>query len=330
MKRALFVLCLALWSALSAHGEVTLSAGGGLNVDTSAADLFSPQIDATLLGDHSWVPSDRLGIFGNWSGAGSYRPVSGEGTGLFLASLHSSYMVNRFLSRLSVSGVANLSTVDPFYGAASSELLFSYGGPAFSLFTAPRFSLIEDSGTTAIVGAKLGSAILLADTLLMKPVIEAGVSLPGGAFTSWYVNPTFSFDRYAGGPITVGLAGGYKKSSSDRLSALVAGGRLLPLDTWDRFSLSANLLWLIGKGASLGAELPVDYTVKSYDAFDGTLDLGVRAWTVSAEPSVELTVAMSSIVDLVISADALFTFSNNVVERQVAVSTGVHLEVHPR
>lgn len=329
MKRVLVALCLALYSALSVGAEVTLSTGGVLNVDSSAAELFDPQIDATALGDHSWVPTDKIGFLADWSGSGSYRPISGRATGFFLASLHASYMAGKFLSRLSLSGLADLSTEEPFYGAASSELLFSYGGPAFSLFGAPRLSLVEDSGTTALAGARIGSAILLADSFLMEPVFEAGLSLPGGAYSTWYINPSFAVDRYAGGPITVGFAAGYKKSSSSRQSALVAGGPLLPLDTWDRFSLSGNLLWLIGRGATFAAELPVEYTLKSYDAFDGAVDLGVRAWTVGLGPGVELTMAMSSIVDLVFSADTLFVLSNNAVERQVAVSAGVHLEVHP-
>lgn len=328
MTRRLLFITLMLCAALPAWADLTLSSGGKLDVDSTTGYQPSPAVDATVLGDLSWTPSEHLGFYGDYSAGGSYAPISGAQTGLAATTLEGSYIAKEFLSRLSLSGVVNLSSEEPFYGAATSELLLSYGGPERSFFAAPRFTLVEENGLRTMAGGRLGAAVLVSDLLLVQPSLEGGVSVPGGVAAGWYLDPHCKIDSYTGVNLSLGLIAGYRKSYSTVLSSLVAGGPLLPLDTYDRFYLEGSLAWLFSKGMSLSAELPVDYTRKTYDATDGTTSLGVPTWLVGMRPSVELTLPLAKKLDLVVSLGGSLVLSNDAVERLTALSTGVHLELH--
>jgi len=322
------VLLLFLVGSTSLAAETTLSAGVGTTFDPYAANPVSPSIDATLLGDLSWVPTDRLGFFMDWSAGGGYEPLPKVASALAATTVDGSYVVDKFLTRLSVSSVASYSSAEPFYGAASSELLFSYGGPEFSIYAAPRFSLVETTYLAMQVGGRAGIALLLADSILLKPAIEGGMTVPGGAAAGWTLMPSLSLDWYAGGQLTLGIKGGYRRSYSTVLSTLVSGGALLPLDTYERVFLVADASWLTKKGLTISARLPANYTLKSYDAYDGSVSLGTPAWLAELLPEASITIPISKQTDIVVSADGDLGISNNIIEQVSAVSLTARVELH--
>ena len=64
MKRHLSVALIFTCFSMPAFTEVTASVGSGATYDNRAVQQLSPQIDLTLVGDHSWVPLERLGLPG--------------------------------------------------------------------------------------------------------------------------------------------------------------------------------------------------------------------------------------------------------------------------
>ncbi|HUX21758.1 MAG TPA: hypothetical protein VMW69_11005 [Spirochaetia bacterium] len=326
MKKRLVILLLAVFSITRAFGEVTASIGGGAAVD--GAIQVAPTLDFAVLGDHSFVPTDRIGLYFDWSAGGSSDLSTASLNGLLALTGDVSYISDKILARLSVSSVANPSTVDDFYGAASADLLLSYGGPERSLFVVPRLSVVENAGTTFEASAEVGAALLLFDSLLLKPIIDAGTAVPGGPSTSWRIGPSATLDWYPAGPFTASLQLGFARSHSVLESTLVVGGRLLPLDSWDRYSASAGVTWYFNRGLSLSGVIPCDYYRKSYVAYEGAVDLGVPAWLVELSPTVDFTIPLSTEVDLVISGKGSFGLSNNSDERTTSASAMVHFELH--
>lgn len=327
MKRLQLLLLLTVLTAAAARGETTAAAGGGVTFDSTSAALVTPTVVATLAGDLSWLPSNRLGAFLDWSAAGSYEPFAASSSALATATASTSYLSEKFLGKLSVSTVADFSTTEPFYGAASSELLLSYGDPSVTVFAAPRFTLVEDSVISMDLGGRVGVALLVAQTLLVKPSLEAGVSVPGGFASGWYYTPSLSLSWYSGGGLTLDLSGGYSRSFSTRLSSLVSGGPLLPLDTYERALLSIDATWAGHRGAALTVGLPATYTRLTYDAYDGGVNLGVPSWLLDVQPTAELAIHLTDALDLLFTVDGSFDFSNNSVQRSTAFSTTTQLQV---
>lgn len=327
-KRLRFILLLVSIASASVSAETTLSAGGGARVDPMTANPLSPFVDTTLLGDMSWIPGDRIGFFMDWSAGGGYEPLLNAVNGLAAATVDGSYMAGTFLARLSLSSVASYSTEDAFYGAGSSELLLSYGGPEFSVFAAPRYSIVETTYLSMQAGGRLGTSFLVADSFLIKLAVEGGVAIPGGTASGWSLMPSLALDWYSGGQLTMGMKGGYRKSYSTVLSTLVTGGPLLPLDTYDRLFLEANASWLTKKGVTIAARLPADYTLKAYNAFSGSVDLGTPAWLAELTPELSYSVPLGEHTDLVTYLNGDFGFSNNLVEQASAVSAAVRFELH--
>ena len=328
MKRTYTALLLAIAFAPITFADTIVSIGGGASYDNTASVQVQPLVDLALLGAYSWLPTDRLGLFADVSAGGTYEPLSGVVAGLLAASADASYMSDGYLMRLSVSSVANPSTADVFYSASSADLLLSYGSPAGSISIAPRFSLVEESGTTAALSGRIGLAWLFFDSMLVKPSIEGGMDVPGGVSTAWHLNPALDFDWYPGGSITLAVRAGYARSFSTSYSSLVSGGVLLPLDSWERYSLSAELSWLLSKGVSLTAKVPCDYYLKNYDAFSGVTDLGVPAWVVNLSPTIDLGIPVSEQTDFVLSLQGNFDLSNSDIERKNSAAIKAHFEFH--
>ena len=327
MKRLQLLLLLAGLCTVSAGAETTAAAGGGVTFDSSSTALVTPTLVATLAGDSSWLPTDRVGAFFDWSAAGSYDPFAAGSSALATATASTSYLSGTFLGKLSVSSVATVSTTDPFYGAVSSELLLSYGDPGASVFAAPRFTIVEDSGVSMDVGGRMGVAVLVAEKLLIKPSFEAGVSVPGGFPSGWFYTPRLALSWYSGGGWTLDLSGGYSRSSSVRLASLVTGGQLLPLDTYQRGFLSAEATWVGNRGTVLSLGLPVSYTDLTYDAYDGGVDLGVPAWLVDLQPTAQLSIHLTNALDLLFTVDGTFDFSNNTLQQTTAFSATTQLQL---
>lgn len=328
MKRLQLLLLLAALSSASAGAETTAAAGGGVAFDSSTTAAAAPTIVSTLAGDLSWLPTDSLGAFLDWSAAGSYQPLDGSVSALAAITASSSYLSGKFLGKLSLSSAANLSSADPAYGAVSSELLLSYGGPALTVFTAPRFALVEDSGISMDLGGRVGMALLLADRVLVTPSLEAGISVPGGISSGWFLVPAAALSWYAGGGFTLDLAAGYRRSYSVRLTPLVTGGAALPLDTYQRGFFSAETTWVGKRGVAVAAGIPISCTEKTYDAYDGGIDLGVPTWLVEMRPTVQVSLPLTTALQLVFTVDGRFDVSNNTVEQAVAVSTTAQLQLH--
>ena len=328
MKRTRVALLLAIAFAPIAFADTIVSIGGGASYDDTIAVQLQPLIDVALLGAYSWLPTDRIGLFADVSAGGTYEPLSGVVAGLFAVTADASYMSDGYLMRMSASSVASPSTAEVFYSASTADLLLSYGSPAGSVSIAPRFSLVEESGLTAALSGRFGLAWLFFESLLVKPSIEGGVDVPGGASTAWHLSPTLDFDWYPGGSVTLSVHTGYARSFSTSYSALVTGGVLLPLDSWERYSLSAEVSFLLGSGVSLTTKVPCDYYLKSYDAFSGSVDLGVSAWVVNLSPAIELGVPMSKWTDFVLSLEGNFDLSNSDIERKVSAAVKAHFEFH--
>ncbi len=327
MKLRVIVLLSVLCVPTGAFGDVAASLGGGASFDTSEVPQVQPSADFTLLGSGDWVPTDSLSLYVDWNAGGSFQPLVNGLTGLFALTVDGSYLVDRFLARLSVASVANPSTIDPYYGAATTELLLSYGGTERSVYLAPRFSYVIESTSSMEASGTLGAALLLFDSLLVKPHMEAALSLPDGIAGGWRIGPALTGDWYPGGPLTLGGELGYTKSVSPIATPLVAGGAALPLETWDRYRAAASLSWLMGKGIGGSLRVPVDYYLMTYDAFDGATDLGVPTWRLELGPRLDLTIPLSATADLVLSGAGSVTLSNNSVERQMNLSLASHIEL---
>lgn len=325
-SRVLFLLCI-LCAATDAFGDVAASLGGGARYDESEAPQVQPSADFTLLGSADWVPTDTVSLYLDWNAGGSFEPLVNGLSGLFALTVDGSYLVDKFLARLSIASLANPSTTDPFYGAATTELLLSYGGTERSIYLAPRFSFVAETTPSMEASGNLGAALLLFDALLVKPHLEMAMSVPGGVASGWRVGPAVSGDWYPGGPLTLGCELSYTKSVSTAVAPLVVGGAALPLDTWDRYRGEAALSWLIGKGMGASLRLPADYYLMTYDAFDGTTNLGVPTWRLELGPQLDLTIPLSRKADLVLSGTGNLTFSNNSVERQSSFSVTSHIEL---